>query len=154
MTDIVARSLMPRIAVSRTMPFPRETVWAAVADLGSHHEWMSDARSVQFGSDQRRGVGTRIRVETVIGPVRTIDEIEVVGWVEGESVEVEHKGLIRGMGRFVVSHHGAGTEVEWVEELTFPWYLGGDVTAWMARPVLAAVWRRNLESLEELLRSP
>lgn len=140
---------MARIAVSRDMNLPRDVVWRAIADLGSHAEWMRDARSIVFQGEQRRGVGTRMEVETVVGPLRTVDVMEVVGWHEGDFVEVEHRGLVKGRGVLSLSGSGDRTQVSWVEELTFPWWLGGTMAAWLARPVLAAMWRGNLRRLEE-----
>jgi len=145
---------MTRIAVTRTMQVPHERVWAAIADLGSHTEWMKDAERIVFVHDQRRGKGTRMEVVTVVGPFRTVDVMEVVGWDEGRSIEVAHRGLITGRGTLAAEPAGKGTLVSWREELTFPWWLGGPITAWLARPVLAAIWRGNLARLEESLTSP
>lgn len=144
---------MTRIAVTRTMQVPHERVWAAIADLGSHTEWMKDAERIVFVHDQRRGKGTRMEVVTVVGPFRTVDVMEVVGWDEGRSIEVAHRGLITGRGTLAAEPAGKGTLVSWREELTFPWWLGGPITAWLARPVLAAIWRGNLARLEESLTS-
>jgi hypothetical protein len=33
----------------------------------------------------------------------------------------------------------------------FPWYLGGPLTALLAAPVLAAIWKRNLSRLKSQL---
>jgi hypothetical protein len=144
---------MTRIAVTRTMQAPHERVWAAIADLGSHTEWMKDAERIVFVHDQRRGKGTRMEVVTVVGPFRTVDVMEVVGWEEGRSIEVAHRGLITGRGILTAEPALEGTLVSWREELTFPWWLGGPITAWLARPVLAAIWRGNLARLEEGLTS-
>lgn len=144
---------MARIAVSRTMEAPRHQVWAAMADLGSHVEWMKDARSIEFTGEQRTGVGTRMEVETRFGPLRTLDVMEVTGWEEGESIEVAHSGLIKGRGTLTATPLDQETLVTWEEELEFPWWLGGAITAWLARPVLAAVWRGNLKRLERSLTS-
>jgi hypothetical protein len=115
---------------------------------------MKDARWVVFIGDQRRGRGTRMEVKTVVGPFRTLDVMEVVGWDEGRSIEVAHQGLVEGRGVLAATHHGDGTLLSWVETLTFPWWLGGSFTAWLARPVLASIWRGNLKRLEETLSSP
>jgi len=131
------------------MEVPHTLVWAAVADLASHAEWMRDAESIVFLGDQRRGKGTMMRVETVVGPFRTADVMEVVGWDEGSTIEVAHQGLVKGRGTLEARPVGEGTMVTWEETLAFPWWLGGAATAWMARPVLAAIWRGNLRRLEE-----
>lgn len=122
-----------------------------MADLKSHTGWMRDARSIEFTSERQRGEGTRMEVLTVIGPFRTKDILEVVGWAEGRSIDVRHEGLVNGEGTLQVEAVGEGSRVAWDETLSFPWWLGGQVTAWLARPVLAAVWRGNLRRLEETL---
>ncbi len=45
----------------------------------------------------------------------------------------------------------ATTRFTWQERLAFPWYLGGPLTALLAAPVLAAIWKRNLRRLKSLL---
>lgn len=145
---------MTRIAVSRRVAVTSERVWSAISDLGSHAGWMKDAESVVFIGARRRGIGTRIEVETVVGPLRMVDVMEVVGWDEGHSIEVAHRGLVKGRGVLSVSGDGDGASICWVEELTFPWWVGNGFTAWLARPVLAAIWRGNLRRLEESLSGP
>ena len=145
---------MTRIAVSREIPVERERVWEAIADLASHTRWMRDAESIVFTGEQREGVGTRMEVRTTVGPFRTNDVMEVVGWDQGRSIEVTHEGVVKGRGRLSADAGGDDrTVVAWVEELAFPWWLGGVVTAWLARPVLAVIWRGNLERLEEVVTS-
>jgi hypothetical protein len=133
------------------MDAPHERVWEAMADLGSHDTWMKDAKRIVFVHDQRRGKGTRMEVVTVVGPFRLLDRMEVIGWEEGRSIEVAHQGLVRGRGELSAEPQAGGTLVTWREELTFPWWLGGRLIAWLARPVLARIWRGNLRRLEKSL---
>lgn len=142
---------MARIEVNRDMPIRHDLVWEGLADLRSHAEWMKDAESIEFATDKRSGVGTAMRVETRVGPFRTMDVLEVTGWKEGESIDVIHSGLVTGTGTLSVSRVNGSTRVSWVEDLRFPWWLGGPVTALFAKPVLAAIWRGNLERLEDSL---
>ncbi|MDP9143967.1 MAG: SRPBCC family protein, partial [Actinomycetota bacterium] len=67
-------------------------VWAELADLASHSEWMTDADTVHFLSDQTAGVGTQFRVPTRVGPLRTTDLMTVVEWDEGKAIAVDHQG--------------------------------------------------------------
>lgn len=127
---------------------PLERVWAEAADLPSHVEWMADAESIEFSTEQRSGVGTRMRVATSVGPLRTVDLMEVTEWVEGQSIGVRHQGVVTGTGRFTLAPVAGATRFTWSEELAFPWYLGGQVTAIVASPVLGWVWRRNLAGLK------
>ncbi|MGD2060334.1 MAG: SRPBCC family protein [Acidimicrobiia bacterium] len=145
---------MAHIRVGRSMRAAPELVWSALADLESHADWMKDAESIVFTGEQRRGVGTRMEVKTVVGPLRTLDKMEVVGWEEGRSIEVIHTGLVSGQGTLQATPDADGTLVTWEETLTFPWYLGGPITAFFAKPVLRGIWRGNLMRLEESLSSP
>ena len=137
--------------VSLTVDHSVETVWEALADLASHPTWMKDAIAVNFHSDQTRGSGTSMDVVTRIGPFRTTDVIEVVGWTEGKQIEVVHRGLVTGRGILAVEPEGSGSTVTWIEDLEFPWWLGGPLTAWIARPFLRSIWRANLRRLDQTL---
>jgi carbon monoxide dehydrogenase subunit G len=137
-----------RISVSVDIAAPLSRVWEEAADLASHAEWMADAESIEFLGEQRRGPGTRVRVATAVGPLRTTDLMEVVEWDELRTIGVRHEGLITGTGRFRLAAMAAGTRFTWTERLAFPWYLGGPATAFLAAPVLAAIWRRNLSGLK------
>ena len=61
---------------------------------------------------------------------------------------VEHRGLVTGVGRFRLEDQSdGGTTFTWEEDLSFPWWLGGRAIAALARPLLALIWRRNLQRL-------
>ena len=70
-----------------------------------------DAETIEFVTGQTRGVGTRMRVPTRIGPLRSTDLMTVVEWEEGSSIGVEHVGAVAGVGRFALRPSGAGTEL-------------------------------------------
>ena len=139
---------MARITQSIVIAASVDEVWKEAADLPSHVEWMADAESIEFLTDTTSGEGTRMKVETVVGPLRTSDLMEVTDWVERQSIGVRHSGLVTGSGHFRLSPVAGGTRFTWTEELTFPWYLGGPVTAAFAKPVLGWIWRRNLTGLK------
>lgn len=145
---------MAQIRALRHIDAKSSVVWTELADLGSHAEWMKDATGIEFVSEQTRGVGTVMEVATKVGPLRTLDRIEVTKWVEGQSIEVVHRGLVRGEGALSVETSGTGSLVSWVERLSFPWWLGGAITAWLAKPILAAIWRGNLGRLASRATSP
>lgn len=129
-------------------------VWDRIADLADHPTWMADAQWVLITSPATRGVGASMVVRTRVGPFRTTDLIEVTGWVDGHSIEVDHKGLVSGAGSLIVTAEGGGSRVTWRERLVFPWWLGGRITAWAARPVLRRVWAGNLDRLAALVEPP
>jgi uncharacterized protein YndB with AHSA1/START domain len=145
---------MAHIEISQHINASPDQVWTALADLASHSEWMRDARSIEFLTESRRGEGTRMEVETVVGPFRTTDIMEVVGWDEGRSIDVVHQGLVTGTGRLSISDVDGTTTLTWAETLTFPLWLGGGLTAWFARPVLRSIWKGNLRRFDQLVSSP
>lgn len=140
---------MAAITVWTDIDAPAGTVWSKVADLASHGEWMADVGSIEFLGEQRTGEGTRMRVETVVGPLSTTDLMTVTEWAEGRTIGVEHHGLVTGRGRFQISPIAGATRFCWSEELTFPAVMGGAVTGFFARPVLRWVWKRNLRRLRD-----
>jgi len=142
---------MTQIIVERQMDHQIDRVWRALADLSSHVEWMKDAVALEFATDSRTGVGTTMNVDTQVGPFRTLDVIEVTGWEDGKHIDVEHRGLVSGQGRLAAASDGDGTLVVWSEDLSFPWWLGGPITAWVARPILRRLWEGNLRRLEDTL---
>lgn len=144
---------MRPITVSVEMSAPVEVAWQRFSDLSSHSEWMSDAVSILFNTAQRRGVGVEMAVPTRVGPMRVTDIMEVVEWVELESIGVRHTGRIRGQGRFELSDHPGGSRLVLTEHLKFPWYLGGAITGWFARPILRRIFQANLRRFKRWLES-
>ena len=130
---------------------PLTRVWAELADFASHPQWMGDAATVRFLTDQTTGIGTRIEADTRVGPLRAADVMEVVRWEVEQTIVVEHVGAVKGFGRFDVGPIGNGTEMRWVEDLRFPWWMGGPLGLAVARPILARIWRGSLMRLKERL---
>ena len=142
------------IRVSQQINQPQQQVWETIADLSSHPTWMKDAVDIEFVTDQTSGVGTIMNVETKVGPFWTKDVLEVIDWKEGHHIVMEHRGVVTGNGRLAALADGGVTLVTWTETLRFPWWLGGALTAWLARPVLRSIWRGNLQRLNSRLSSP
>jgi carbon monoxide dehydrogenase subunit G len=140
---------MARIRLEIEIEAPPDAVWAELSDLSSHAQWMADADTIDFVTDQKQGVGTAMRVPTRLGPFRTDDLMTVTGWVEGESISVAHRGLVSGEGRFEIVGRGDGADLIWTENLRFPWWLGGPITTIAAGPVLKWIWRGNLKRFRE-----
>lgn len=143
---------MPRIRIETVIDAPPQAVWQRLADIGDHVSWMADAAAIRFTGDRRAGVGTTFECETRVGPLRTLDVMEVTEWREQQAMGVRHRGLVTGTGRFLLAGDQQGrTTLVWDEELTFPWWLGGTVGGLAARPVLRAVWRGNLRRFAALV---
>lgn len=137
---------------------PVDVVWEELADLGSHSEWMQDAVSIEFTSERTTGVGTTFDCETRIGPFKLMDRMEVTSWRPRKEIGVRHVGLVTGTGVFTLHPHrqrrrgrraNAATRVTWTERLYFPWWMGGPIGAFVARPVLRHVWKGNLSNLTD-----
>jgi carbon monoxide dehydrogenase subunit G len=135
------------ISVGIAIGAPVGDVWSYVSRVERHVDWMADAESITFLTDQTRGAGTRMSVATAVGPLRTTDIMEFTDWDPPHRMAIRHEGLVTGEGAFTLEPYGAGTWFSWSETLSFPTHLGGDVIGLAAKPVLTAVWRRNLNRL-------
>ena len=137
------------IRVSTVVPAAPVAVWEDLRHIDRHVEWMSDADSISFLTEDTEGAGVRFECVTRLGPVRLIDRMEVVDWRDTEAMGIRHDGVVSGVGEFLLTAcSGPGgethTRIEWTETLRFPWWMGGAVGAVVARRVLGAVWARNL----------
>lgn len=133
-------------------------VWADVEDIASHVHWMADAESITFVTDTHSGVGTTFDCATRVGPIALNDRMTITEWDPGHAMGVEHRGLVTGVGTFILtavpaSNGGTCTRFCWEETLTFPWWLGGPVGELAARPILGYVWKRNLTRLKARIES-
>jgi len=136
------------VAVSTVIAAPRPAVWSELERIEDHVRWMADATAIRFTGPLRRGQGTTFECDTRVGPLRMTDHMEITGWDPGSSMEVVHRGIVTGRGRFTLEEGpGTATTIRWEEELRFPLWWGGGVGARMARPVLASLWRGNLRRL-------
>ena len=87
--------------------------------------------------------GCRIGDETRVGPLHTVDRMEVTEWVEGRVIGVRHVGLVTGTGRFTLRRAGLlgrSTRFTWEEDIGVPAVAG---------LVLRLVWWRNLRRLRQ-----
>jgi hypothetical protein len=130
-------------------------VWDVVERIDHHVDWMQDAVRITFRGSRRRGVGTEFECLTRVGPMRTTDVMRVTEWRPREAMGIEHHGVVRGVGRFTLRRRlRGGTRFCWEERLRFPWWMGGFAGEQAARPVLRAVWKRNLARLKEQVEGP
>jgi uncharacterized membrane protein len=140
------------IKVGVTIDAPLDEVWRVVEPIERHVEWMNDAESIAFTGPTTRGVGTTFDCVTRIGPFRTTDRMAVTEWEPGRTMGIEHRGLVRGVGRFTLGRRpGDRTHFTWTEDLQFPRWLGGALAARAAEPVLRRIWTENLQRLKQLV---
>jgi len=154
---------MSDVTVSIDLDATPAEVWAIVEPVERHVDWMADAVSIRFQTDQTRGVGTEFLCDTKVGPIRLTDRMEITEWipaidaVEGIGAEVgrmgvRHTGIVTGSGVFTIEPIGTRTRFTWSENLDFPWYLGGRLGEIVGgKLVLGPIWRRNLKALRRLV---
>ena len=147
---------MTRLRVTIDIDAPPARVWAVLRDIASHPQWMVDAVAIRFVSSRREGVGTTFDCDTRVGPLRTVDRMEVVEWKPRRAMGIVHAGVVRGRGRFVLRprRFGRATRFVWDERLRFPLWLGGPIAGAFARPVLRRIWHRDLANLKRLVEGP
>jgi len=115
---------------------------------------MTDAAAITFTGRQTRGVGTAFDCLTKVGPFRLVDHMIVTEWMPTKTMGIEHRGVVSGRGRFTLRRRPGGrTRFTWTEQLQFPWWMAGPAGALAARPVLRALWRRNLRRLKQLVET-
>ena len=148
---------MSEIRVTIEIDATPARVWEVVEPVENHVDWMHDAVAIRFTGEQTRGVGTEFLCDTKVGPIKLVDRMEITEWLPGEVMGVRHTGLVTGSGRFTLEPIDLGrrTRFVWQEELTFPWWLGGPVGAYIGgKVVLRAIWNRNLRGLKRLVEQP
>jgi uncharacterized protein YndB with AHSA1/START domain len=142
------------IEVCTEINAPPAIVWDAVEHIESHVEWMKDAVSVTFRGSAHRGVGAEFDCLTRVGPLRTRDHFVVTKWQPGECMGIEHRGAVTGSAEFRLQPgRSAGTHFCWEERLRFPWFLGGVAGEQIGKPILARIWRGNLDRLKAKIES-
>lgn len=143
---------MAEVTVAVDIDRSPSEVWAYVRDIGSHVEWMADATEIRFTTELREGPGTSFECDTKVGPIRLTDVMTITSWVDEAEMGVRHEGVVTGIGVFNLTARGpAGSRFSWREDLDFPWWLGGPVGEIVAKPILTAVWKRNLGRLKATL---
>ncbi len=142
---------MSAISLSLSLRQNPTEVWDELRHIERHVHWMNDALSITFLTEQRAGVGTTFSCLTKVGPLSTRDVMTVTRWEDGRCMGVAHRGMISGEGVFTLTDEGAGTLMTWEENLHFPWWVGGAVSAAIMAPVLRWIWRKNLANFRAQL---
>lgn len=140
------------VRVTVTIARPRPVVWDVLADVERQPEWMRDALSVELLTPGPVGVGSRMRVPTRIGLLRTTDILEVTEFQPPERWTVAHRGLVTGEGAFTLTEEsgGSSTRVAWDERLAAPLGVVGRIAMTALRPVLHRQFAADLARLRRL----
>jgi Polyketide cyclase / dehydrase and lipid transport len=137
------------ILVCTTIAAPLDAVWRAIERIETHTEWMQDAVTITFESEQHEGVGTAFACLTRVGPLSTTDRFVVTAWEPPTLMAIEHRGAVKGDADFRLRAVDATrTEFCWEERLRFPWWLAGPLGEQVGRPVLRHIWQGNVDRLK------
>lgn len=132
---------------------PRKLVWDTLVDIERQPVWMRDALDVQLQGSEPLGAGSRLRVPTRLGPLKTIDELEVTAFEPPQHWAVKHdSSLVRGTGEFVLveSETGDATEVHWSQHFEAPLGLLGEFALTALEPFVRRALANDLERLKRL----
>lgn len=130
---------------------PPERVWAVLVDWEGQAGWMPDVAWIRV-LGRNREAGARLKVRTkVFGVPFTTDLIRVVAWEPPSRLAVEHAGLVKGKGEWLLEPVPKGTKFTWTEELTLPPPRMGDLAFRAYAPWQRAMLRRSLSNLRSLV---
>lgn len=143
------------IRVAIDIAAPVQKVWDIVEPVERHIDWMADAVAIRFQTEQTRGTGTTFFCDTKVGPIKLVDVMTITAWEPGKVMGVKHTGVVTGSGEFTLDAIDENnTRFTWTETLTFPWWLGGPLGAFVGgQIVMKAIWRRNLRELKKLVEA-
>jgi len=131
-----------------------DDVWNEVSKIENHSKWMKDAINIDFQTDNKSGVGTKIKVLTKIGPIKLNDFMTFTKWEEKKSIGVDHVGIVTGKGEMKFEKIDENTtKFKWTETLKFPIYLGGVIGELFGKPVLELIWKQNLNNLKKIIET-
>ena len=139
--------MSPAIHIEQQYPVPVDRLWAELRQIDRHVNWMADAASITFQSEQREGLGTEFLCVTKVGPIKLTDVMTITSWENERAMGVRHSGIVTGEGTFTLTAQGQNSVLSWDENLSFPWWMGGKIGEFMAKPILTAIWRGNLRRL-------
>jgi uncharacterized protein YndB with AHSA1/START domain len=126
---------------------PPERVWEILAEWERYPEWMPDVAWVRR-IGQAEGVGMRLAVRTkAFGVPLVTDELVVATWEPPRRMVVEHRGLVHGVGEWVIEPLGDGTRFTWIEELRMPPPVLGAFALFLYSPMLRWNFSRSMRKL-------
>ena len=115
---------------------------------------MGDAERVRVLGPVREGVGARVAVRTrVLGVPLLEDVLEVTAWEPPRRLQVKHHGVVRGRGEWTLEPVTGGTLFRWLEDMSMPPPLLGELALLAYRPLMRGTMRRSLARLAGLLAS-
>ena len=143
-----------RVGREVVLPVPPAAAWAALTDWERQAEWMRDADRVEVVSLQRAGLGTTVAVRTRVLHVPLFTErLEVVGWDPPRELRIAHRSFVRGTGTWSLEPAGTGTRFWWVEEISLPVPVLGELALRVYRPFMRRLMGGAMRDLQTRLGS-
>ena len=139
-----------RVAASAVVPAAPERVWSALVRWEDQSRWIRDAHDVRVVGDRRQGVGVRLAVRTrVLGVPLFTEPLEVTAWEPPRRLVVAHRGALRGAGVWTLRRERTGTRFTWVEDLSLPVPVVGELVLLAYRPVMRRLMRGSVAQLRD-----
>jgi carbon monoxide dehydrogenase subunit G len=143
-----------RVEREVVLPVSPAAAWAALTDWERQAEWMRDADRVEVLSPQRAGLGTTVAVRTRVLHVPMFTErLEVVGWHPPRELRLAHRSFVRGTGTWSLEPAGTGTRFRWVEEISLPVPVLGELALRVYRPFMRRLMGGAMRDLQTRLGS-
>jgi hypothetical protein len=125
------------VMVETEIRAPVEVAWPVLVDWERQADWMRDADSVVVTSRIREGVGTSLAVRTRVANVPALTErLEVVEWEPPLRVVIAHRHVVHGTGEWSLVPAGAGCRFRWIESVSLPVPVLGELALLAYRPVV------------------
>lgn len=137
-------------AVFRASP---ERVWTVLSDWEGQVAWMPDVAWIRFLGPERE-MGARLAVKTkVFGIPFATDELRVTVWEPPRRLALDHVGVVRGVGEWLLEPVEGGTRFTWREEFRMPPPVVGDLALLIYSPVQRWMLRRSISNLGRLVEA-
>lgn len=131
-----------------------ESVWDRIRRWEDQARWIRDAVWVRVLTTEREGVGARVRVlNRVLHVPLFTEQLEVVAWDPPRRMVMAHRSFVRGTGTWSLEPGDGSTRFVWVEELSLPIPLLGELALLVYRPFLRRLMRGSLANLQRLVES-
>ena len=114
---------MPRLDNSIDINAPLETVFAYLADVESHPEWVKWTKDAEVTSVEKEGLGATSTMKMQVGPRKETVEAIVTEFKANEFVTWRHTRGMEMTDRLAVVPFREGTKVAWSIDYTPP--MGG-----------------------------
>jgi uncharacterized protein YndB with AHSA1/START domain len=143
-----------RVEATTDLAAPPERVWDRVRRWEDQSRWIRDAVWVRVLTREREGVGARVRVlNRVLHVPLFTEQLEVVEWEPPRRMVLAHRSFVRGTGTWSLEPVDGSTRFAWVEELSLPIPLLGELALLVYRPFMRRLMRGSLANLQRVVAS-